>query len=221
MTTTAVLFDLDGTLIDTAPDMAASLNHILEQEGYPGLALETIRPHVSQGGLALTRLGFDGLREESEIESLRLRFLDHYLQNIAINSRLFDGFDEVLEKLENQGIKWGVVTNKPGWLTDPLMQQLNLDKRSAVTISGDTTAEKKPHPLPMTTAAKAINRDCEHCIYVGDDPRDIQAGKAANMTTVIAKYGYITDPDNLSHWQADHIIESPVQLLSLLNRSDH
>lgn len=212
----AVLFDLDGTLIDTAPDMAAALNHILNEEGLDRLPLETIRPHVSRGGLALTRLAFDAHRKEDEIEPLRLRFLDYYLQHIAEHSQLFDGFDLVLGRLEQQAIPWGVVTNKPAWLTDPLMLQLGLSKRSAVTISGDTTAQKKPHPLPLITAAKAINRDCKQCLYIGDDPRDIVAGNAADMTTVIARYGYITDASDFDSWQADTQIDHPLQILDLL-----
>ncbi len=213
----AVLFDLDGTLIDTAPDMAASLNRILHEEGESELPLEQIRPHVSRGGLALTRLAFDKIRDESEIEPLRQRFLDYYLHHIAEHSRLFEGYEAVLQILEDNHIHWGVVTNKPGWLTDPLMQQLNLHERSAITISGDTTAERKPHPLPLTTAAKSINTACEHCIYVGDDPRDISAGNAANMTTVIACYGYITDDSDFDSWQANDMIETPEELLQLIN----
>ena len=213
---TAILFDLDGTLVDTAPDMAAALNHILNEEGMDSLPLSTIRPHVSRGGLALTQLAFDATRAEDDIEPLRLRFLDYYLEHVADNSRLFDGFDEVLKKLEQAAIPWGIVTNKPGWLTDPLLRQLGLDKRSAVSISGDTTAQKKPHPLPLLTAAEAIGKRCEDCLYIGDDPRDIEAGKAANMTTVVARYGYIADPDDIDGWQADHQIEKPQDILTLL-----
>lgn len=212
----AVLFDLDGTLIDTAPDMTASLNHLLNEEGLAPLSLEVIRPHVSRGGLAMTRLAFEKHRAEDEIEALRLRFLDYYLHNIATHSRLFDGFSPVLSQLENKGIVWGVVTNKPGWLTDPLMSALDLDKRSAVTISGDSTAQKKPHPLPLLTAAENIAVNAENCIYIGDDPRDITAGNAANMTTVIAKYGYISHDANLESWQADKMVDQPQDILMLL-----
>lgn len=212
----AVLFDLDGTLLDTAPDMLVSLNHILKEEGLPPLTLDTLRPQVSKGGLAMTRLAFGQYRKEEEIEPLRLRFLDYYLHNIARHTTLFDGFENLLDFFEKQSIAWGVMTNKPGWLTDPLMSALKLDKRSAVTISGDTTAEKKPHPLPLITAAKAININCENCLYVGDDPRDIEAGNAANMTTVIAKYGYITDNSDLPGWQADFMIDHPEQIIDLL-----
>ena len=212
----AVLFDLDGTLIDSAPDMVASLNQILKEEGLAPLTLETLRPYVSKGGLAMTKVAFDKYKNEEDIEPLRLRFLDYYLHNIADHSKLFDGFESLLKTLEKQSIAWGVVTNKPGWLTDPLMSALKLDQRSAVTISGDTTAEKKPHPLPLLTAAEAIKISCEHCLYIGDDPRDIEAGNAANMTTVIAKYGYISDNSNLESWMADSMIDHPAQILDLI-----
>lgn len=213
----AVLFDLDGTLVDTAPDMAAALNHIVSEEGMEPLPLAHIRPQVSRGGLALTILAFGQHRQETEIEPLRLRFLDYYLQHIADHSRLFDGYDQVLKKLEDNRIPWGIVTNKPGCLTDPLLSALQLNNRCAITISGDTTSEKKPHPLPLITAAKAINTNCEDCLYIGDDPRDIQAGKAANMKTIIARYGYINDDSDLASWQADDMIDQPQQILKLLN----
>ncbi len=216
MTDFALLFDLDGTLLDTAPDMAAALNALRIEEGLPPLPLETIRPRVSQGGLALTRLGFAEHRDEAEIEPLRKRFLQRYLDAIAVHSRLFDGFDAVLQRLERQGLPWGVVTNKPGWLTDPLMAELGLDRRSSVTVSGDTTAERKPHPLPLLTAAQAIGIDPGRCLYVGDDPRDIEAGNAAGMTTVIAGWGYIADNARLDDWGADHQAAHPAELATLI-----
>ncbi len=216
MTIQAVLFDLDGTLVDTAPDLAAALNQIVREENMPPLPYESIRPYVSQGGLALIKLAFDQVRQEQEIEPLRLRFLEYYSQHIADHSRLFEGFEEVLETLERKSIHWGIVTNKPAWLTEPLLQKLNLDKRSAVTISADTTAHKKPHPLPLTTAAEHIKVDCDKCLYVGDDPRDVEAGNAAKMITVIAKYGYISENSDLEQWQAQHHIEHPLQILDLI-----
>lgn len=216
MTDLALLFDLDGTLLDTAPDMAAALNALRVEEGLPQLPLDRIRPHVSRGGLALTRLAFADHRPEDAIEPLRQRFLQRYLADIAVHSRLFDGFDALLQEIEHRGIPWGVVTNKPGWLTDPLMAALCLDRRSAVTVSGDTTAERKPHPLPLLTAAEAIGIDPQHCLYVGDDPRDIEAGKAAGMTTVIAGWGYIADDARPESWGADHHIEQPEALRPLI-----
>jgi N-acetyl-D-muramate 6-phosphate phosphatase len=216
MSIQAVLFDLDGTLVDTAPDLAAALNHVVVEEGMLALPLEEIRPHVSQGGLALIKLAFEQHRQETELEPLRLRLLDYYLEHIADHSRLFEGFEQVLETLETNSIPWGIVTNKPGWLTEPLLQRLKLDQRSAVTISADTTPEKKPHPLPLTSAAERINVDCKRCLYIGDDPRDIIAGNAAQMITVIAKYGYISENADLEQWQAQHQIEHPQQILQLI-----
>lgn len=212
----AVLFDLDGTLIDTAPDMAAALNRLLVEEGLNEIPLETIRPHVSKGGLALTQLGFSEHVANDKIEPLRQRFLSSYLNNIAQKSALFDGFEETLQSLESNNIVWGVVTNKPHFLTLPLLQQLQLDSRCSTIISGDTTAQRKPHPLPLQTAAKEINIACENCLYIGDDPRDIDAGNAANMTTMIASYGYIFEQTDFTTWQADSIIHHPKDLLTYL-----
>lgn len=215
----AVLFDLDGTLVDTAPDMAAALNRLLLEEGHAALPLKTIRPVVSKGGLALTRLGFSHALSAAEIEALRQRFLHIYLNNIADHSALFNGFEETLKCLEDNKIIWGVVTNKPHFLTMALMRRLHLDKRSATIISGDSTAERKPHPLPMQTAAKEIGIACEDCLYVGDDPRDIQSGNAANMKTMIAAYGYIFDASDFNAWHADSLINKPTELLKYLDVS--
>jgi len=212
----AVLFDLDGTLVDTAPDLAGALNHVLQSEGMPPLSLNTIRPHVSRGGLALIQLAFSNTRDEAEFEPLRLKLLDYYLDHIADESALFDGCDAMLQQLEQRAIPWGIVTNKPGWLTQPLLQRLDLDQRSAVTISADTTAQKKPHPLPLQTAAEIIHIEPQACLYAGDDVRDIEAGNAADMTTVIAKYGYIEDDADLDAWGADAMIEQPPQILNFI-----
>ncbi len=212
----AVLFDLDGTLVDTAPDLAGALNYVLQSEGLPPLPLEVIRPQVSRGGLALVELAFAATRPESDWEPLRQRLLDYYIDHIADQSVLFDGCESLLQQLEQRDIPWGIVTNKPGWLTEPLLQKLALDKRSAVTISADTTAQKKPHPLPLLTAAQRIDIAPQHCLYVGDDPRDVEAGNAAEMTTIIAAYGYIAEPDRLDEWQADGIIDHPLQVLNFI-----
>ena len=209
----AVLFDLDGTLIDTAPDMGGALNNLLIEENLPPLPLEFIRPFVSQGGLVLTRLGFAERVAEAEIEPLRQRFLQHYRAVVADNSRLFDGLELVLEDLEARAIPWGIVTNKPEWLTHPLLEQLGLATRSAVVIGGDTLAQRKPHPRPLLEAARRIGIDNEQCIYVGDDERDIVAGKAARMKTLVAAYGYIEDADTIDSWNADGIIDRPTDLL--------
>ena len=210
----AILFDLDGTLIDTAPDMGAALNNLLIEEGLAPIPLEIIRPYVSQGALVLTRLGFSEQVAESEIEPLRLRYLDHYRAIVADDSVLFDCFEEVLNRLEEQNIPWGIVTNKPQWLTTPLLEHMGLHKRAAVVICGDTLEMRKPHPLPLIVAAETIGIACKNCVYVGDDPRDIEAGRAAKMKTLIAAYGYISKDTSLDEWQAEGIIESPLDLLT-------
>ena len=210
----AILFDLDGTLVDTAPDMGAALNNLLIEESLAPIPLEIIRPHVSQGALVLTRLGFSEQVPESEIEPLRLRFLDHYRAIVADDSVLFDGLEEVLNTLEKRNIPWGIVTNKPKWLTTPLLEQMALDKQAAVVICGDTLDKRKPHPLPLIVAAETMGIACEDCVYIGDDPRDIAAGRAAKMKTLIAAYGYIKPDAQLAEWQAGGIIEHPLDLLS-------
>ena len=207
----AVLFDLDGTLIDTAPDMGGALNNLLIEEGLPALPLESIRPFVSQGGLVLTRLGFAEHVAEDEIEPLRLRYLQHYRDIVAESSALFDGFEEIISSLLARQINWGIVTNKPEWLTTPLLAALEID--SPVVICGDTLEHRKPHPMPLQVAAKRLNIDCENCIYVGDDERDIIAGNAANMNTLVAAYGYISATENIENWQADGVIQKPLDLL--------
>ena len=209
----AVLFDLDGTLIDTAPDMGGALNNLLIEEQQAPLPLASIRPYVSQGGLVLTRLGFGDRVEETEIEPLRQRFLQHYRAIIADNSRLFDGFESVLAELESSSIPWGIVTNKPEWLTHPLLEQLDLAARSAVVIGGDTLAQRKPHPAPLLEAAERIGVDCRRCIYVGDDERDIVAGRAARMKTLVAAWGYIDSATDIADWNADGVIDQPFDLL--------
>ena len=215
----AVLFDLDGTLVDTAPDMGAALNNLLIEEKLAPIPMDIIRPFVSQGALVLTKLGFSEHVPESEIEPLRQRYLDHYRAIVADNSALFDGFEQVLESLDNQGTPWGIVTNKPEWLTTPLLEQLALNDNAAVVICGDSLEQRKPHPLPLIVAAETIGIDCQSCVYIGDDPRDIDAGKAAKMTTLIAAYGYINQDIDLNQWQADGVIEKPIDLLThpLLN----
>jgi 2-phosphoglycolate phosphatase len=209
----AILFDLDGTLIDTAPDMGGALNNLLLEEGHEPLPLETIRPLVSQGGLVLTRLGFAGKVTEQAIEPLRQRFLQHYHAHVADESKLFDGYAEILDELEARSIPWGIVTNKPEWLTRPLLEQLDLARRSGVVIGGDSLAQRKPHPLPLQVAAERLQVSCNNCIYVGDDERDIIAGKAASMKTLVAAYGYIENAADIEAWQADGIIDLPQNLL--------
>ena len=211
-TTTALLLDLDGTLLDTAPDMAGALNRLLEEEGRAPLAHATVRPVVSHGAARLVKLGFPAA-DGDEFERLRLRFLEIYSRHLAEYTRPFPGLLDVIDELERRAVPWGVVTNKPGWLTDPLMSQLGLDRRAGCVVSGDTVAERKPHPLPLLHAAGLIGVAPQHCVYVGDAERDIQAGRAAGMRTVIAAYGYISADETPASWNASGMVEHPAQLL--------
>jgi 2-phosphoglycolate phosphatase len=209
---TALLLDLDGTLLDTAPDMGGALNLLRREHGLEALPHELIRPVVSHGAMRLVSLGFPGVAGE-EFERLRLRFLELYAANLAIGTRLFPGFDTVLEQLEARGTPWGIVTNKPGWLTDPLLAALGLDRRAACAVSGDTVAERKPHPLPLLHASRLIGVPPQHCVYVGDAERDIQAGRAAGMTTLVASYGYLSVDDDPQGWQPHGVVGAPAELL--------
>jgi phosphoglycolate phosphatase len=211
----AVLFDLDGTLLDTAPDMAAALNALRRLEGLEPLPFPEIRPHVSHGAARLIKIGFDCDSGE-RFEALRSRFLDLYRADLAVGTRPFEGIDGILGELERQGIAWGVVTNKPGWLTDPLMSALGLHERAGCIVSGDTLPERKPHPMPLLHAAKLLETEPGDCIYVGDAERDIQAGRAAGMKTLVAGFGYLSGDDDPSSWLADAILARPSDLLQAL-----
>jgi len=212
----AVLFDLDGTLADTAPDLAAALNQLLIENNQPALAFDKIRPVVSHGGIALIRLGFNIEPTHPQFEQLRSRLLAIYEQNICQQTKLFSGLDKLLTTLEQQKIPWGIVTNKPDWLTIPLIDQLQLTKRIASLVCGNTLAERKPHPAPLLYASKEMKISPELCIYIGDAARDIESGKRAGMKTIAAAYGYIEDHDPAEDWQAEHIVYDSNALSSLL-----
>ncbi len=208
-----VLFDLDGTLLDTAPDLASALNAVLEQNGRPALPFERIRPVVSHGGRALIELGFGLAPSHPDFEPLRKQLLDHYLAHIADQTRLFPGMGEVLEHIEQSGRKWGVVTNKPGWLTDPLLDALDLRRRAAGIVAGDTLEERKPHPAPLLHACDLVGSRPGDCLYVGDAERDIEAGHHAGMATLVALFGYLMEQDRPETWGATALIRSPQELL--------
>jgi len=213
---TGVLFDLDGTLADTAPDLAYALNETLRLNERQPLPFDSIRPVVSHGGIALIKLGFGFGTEHHQYETVRQQLLNIYLENIARETTLFDGIELLLEKLEEKNIRWGIVTNKPGWLTGPLMDALNLSDRASCIVSGDTTTKAKPHPEPMYFACEQAGLVPEQCLYVGDAERDIEAGRAAGMKTVAALFGYLLEDDEPSNWQADYSINHPSEILDLL-----
>ncbi len=208
-----VFFDLDGTLADTAPDIARALNRLLAEEDRPPLPHARIRAEVSRGSTALLALAFGGDPEEAIFQRRRRRFLDLYALDLCVETRLFPGMDTVLERLDAEGLPWGIVTNKPAWLTDPLVEHLGLLGRAAAVVSGDTTGERKPHPEPLLHAARAARVPPEAGLYVGDDPRDIQAGHAAGMTTLGALYGYIHPDQDPSLWGAHGLIRAPREVL--------
>lgn len=217
----AVLFDLDGTLADTAPDLAYALNATLAHYGQPTLPYAQIRPVVSHGGIALIRLGFQLQPEQDGFEQRRQFLLQVYLDNLCRETRLFDGMEQVLDRLEGSGIAWGVVTNKPAWLTDPLMQQLGLDLRTPAIVSGDTCAQRKPHPEPIEYACQLLQVSPKHSWYVGDAGRDMQAGRAAGCTTIGATFGYIDPDDPVADWDTDLTIDRPLDLIGLLDSARH
>ena len=212
----AILFDLDGTLVDTAPDLAFALNTLLEQEGYSALPYEDIRPVASHGSPGLLSLGFGISTKDQNFPILQKRFLQLYQDNIARETALFEGMEEVLSTLEKANITWGIVTNKPAFLTEPLLEQLNLAHRAGCIVSADTTPFSKPHPAPMLHACELIQLAPEHCLYIGDAQRDIEAGKNANMQTVAALYGYLSEQDDPDSWLADSIIRHPHDILKWL-----
>lgn len=213
----ALLLDLDGTLLDTAPEMAEALNRLLQEERLEPLPFDMIRPTVSHGSTGMMNLVFSNVIP-AEFEKLRARFLAIYRGILGSNTRLFSGFDAVFRHIKEKDIAWGVVTNKPGWLTEPLLEILALQPAPDCVVSGDTTAERKPHPLPLLHAASLISKAPEHCLYVGDAYRDIQAGKAAGMHTVVAQWGYLGSHDEPDKWQAHGMVREPPDLIPWLQR---
>ncbi|MGI9309719.1 MAG: phosphoglycolate phosphatase [Gammaproteobacteria bacterium] len=211
----AVLFDLDGTLLDTAPDMVACLHQVCINHGREPVAFEKARSYVSTGALGLLKLAFPEY-DEVELEELRPEYLEIYARNLNTETALFDSLDELLEQLEDIDLPWGIVTNKPGFLTMPLLEQLRLADRCACIVSGDTLPERKPHPAPLQHAARIISVNSETSVYIGDAANDIAAGKAAGMKTIAAAYGYVLPQDDAANWQADALAAEPGELLECI-----
>jgi phosphoglycolate phosphatase len=208
----AVLLDLDGTLLDTAPDMARIANDLRREAGLPPLAYELIRPHVSHGSAAVLRTAFPGI-DGVRLAALQDHFLERYRGQLTQETRLFPGFEQVLPALESNRIPWGIITNKPGWLTEPLLTQLGLYARAACVLSGDSLPVRKPDPLPLLTAAQRIAVAPERCMYVGDALRDMQAARAAGMVGLAARYGYIDPGEPTADWPITAWIDAPGDLL--------
>ena len=210
----AVLFDLDGTLADTAPDLAAAVNWMRAERGLEPTPYALLRPTASAGARGMIGAAFGLAPGDAGYEELSLEWFERYQSNMAVHSTLFDGIPDLLDGLAAAGMAWGIVTNKPARFTDPLVPQIGLAHAGCV-ISGDTTPHAKPHPAPLLEAARRLDLDPAHCWYVGDDLRDIEAGRAAGMVTVACNWGYCGSIDPAT-WGADYLLDTPHELLQML-----
>lgn len=213
----AALFDLDGTLADTAPDLVAAVNKMRRDRGLALVPVDDLRHLASAGARGLIGGAFGIGPEHRDFAAMREEFLANYEADLCIETTLFPGIAELLDALDERRIRWGIVTNKVGRLTMPLVSQLGLATRAGCVVSGDTTPHAKPHPAPLLHAAEALALPPEHIVYVGDDLRDVQAGFAAGMATVAAAYGYCGADLPPAMWHAQHIVDSPRQLQRLLD----
>jgi len=212
----AVLFDLDGTLIDSAPDLAAAANWLRSENGMEALPYERLRPMVGAGARGMVGAAL-GLQPQDEgFEAARDRFLARYADGLLERTAVFPDVEPLLQALERAPLPWGVVTNKATRFTEPVLRGLGLDRRAAVVVCGDTTPQAKPHPQPLLEAARRLQLAPAECVYVGDDLRDVQAGQAAGMLTVAARWGYLGVGTSIEQWGADRVLESPAGLLKLL-----
>ena len=216
----AVLFDLDGTLADTAPDLAAALNEVRATRGMAAMPLALLRPWASHGARGLLGAGMGVAPDAPEYQELRDAFLNFYAGALCVDTTLFAAIDEVLAEIEARGLRWGIVTNKATRFTLPLIDALGLATRAHAVVCGDTTPHAKPHPAPLLAAAQMLGTPAVRCVYVGDAERDVAAGVAAGMHTLVARYGYITASETPDAWPADGILASPRALIDWLPRPD-
>jgi N-acetyl-D-muramate 6-phosphate phosphatase len=212
----AVLFDLDGTLVDTAPDLGYALNLQRERHGLDFLPDATIRPYASHGSRGLLEVGFGLLPTDAHFEAMRTEYLDLYTQVMTRQPVLFDGMAEALQAIEQRGLRWGIVTNKPRRFTMPMVAHMGLDVRAGAVISGDDAPQPKPSPQTLLLACERMSIDPQTVLYIGDAERDIQAGQAAGMKTLVALFGYLASTDNPQAWGADGCIQQPQDLLAYL-----
>jgi len=213
---TLILFDLDGTLADTAPDLAATANAMRIARGLEALPLHALRPLASHGARGMLGRALGAGPEQPGFDALRAEFLALYEAGLCVDTRLFDGIAALLDDLDSAGRRWGIVTNKIARFTGPLARALDLDRRAACIVSGDSTPHAKPHPAPLLHAAAVARQPVTSAIYVGDDLRDVQAGRAAGMTTVAVRYGYLGESTPIEDWGADHIADTTCALRELL-----
>lgn len=214
----AVLFDLDGTLADTALDLGGALNTLLARHGLPAKSMDEIRTQASHGAAGLIKLGAGITPDHPDYARWRTEYLDEYDSRYAQDTELFDGVNELIAELGKRGIKWGIITNKPMRFTDKLVPKLGFIIPPAVVVSGDTCGEPKPSVKPMLYACGQIHANPQHTLYVGDAERDIQAGCNAGMKTVLAEWGYISDEDDTDSWQPDYRITTPIELIGCLTK---
>ena len=212
----AVLLDLDGTLLDTAPDLIGSLNELRREHGLAALPPAPLRPVVSLGGAAMIQHGFGIRRDDPEFDSLLRRYLDHYRSRLSHETRPFPGIIEMLDAVESRNLRWGVVTNKPSWLTRPLLEQLGLMQRASCVVSGDCRVLHKPNPHLVFEACRQLGLTPPECVMVGDAQRDIVAARRAGAPALAALFGYLEPDARVSDWAADGIIEHPMEILSWL-----
>ena len=212
----AVLFDLDGTFADTAPDMARALNHVRALQGQPALPLSQVRPHVSNGARGMIGVGFGIAPEDSEFDALRDAFLSFYEQNVCVETRIFPGTMKLVEELERRTIAWGIVTNKVARFTLPLLRRLEIDQRAGCIVCGDTVARAKPHPDPLLHAMESLGIPPSQGLYIGDDERDVQAARAAGMRAIVALYGYLGITTQPEDWGASALVDAPGDILLYL-----
>jgi phosphoglycolate phosphatase len=214
----AVFFDLDGTLADTAPDLAYALNQTLEAVGRVPLPYKHIRPYVSHGAGALIQLGFGLSEGEGHFEDHRQHLLEIYRNHICRETRLFPGMEEVIVHLKQRQLRWGIVTNKPAYLTDPLVEAMGLADQACCVISGDTLPQRKPHPAPILLACEQCGVSPETSLYVGDAERDIEAGRRAGTLTLAARFGYLEADERPEDWGADGVIDGAKEIIDWLNK---
>lgn len=207
-----VLFDFDGTLADTAPDLAAAANKQRVRRGLEPLPVEVLRPFASAGARGLLRCALNMATDHPEYEATRIQFLQDYEAAMTVDTCLFDGVPELLSQIQSEGMKWGIVTNKVTYLAAPIVQALGLAQDCSALVCGDTTAHAKPHPLPLLHAAELAGFRADRCMYVGDDLRDIQAARAAGMPSIAAAYGYCGPDHPVESWQADHCVYSAKEM---------
>lgn len=214
----AVLFDLDGTLLDTAPDFYNCLNQLRAEENLSPLDYDSIRRTVSNGARALINLAFDVERDTPEFDDLLNRLLTLYSNNLVVDTRLFDGMQEVLEFIAANKLSWGIVTNKSSTYTLPILKTLNIQPAPVSIVCPDHVSQTKPHAEPLLLACQQANCSPEEGLYIGDHLRDIDCGKNAGMPTVAVSYGYIDESDNPKNWKADHLVDTVSELKNIIQQ---